>query len=58
MHVQGPDQYFTVPHRFHPESGNSTGMALESTRMAPESPESTEMAPEWYKIGILDDYEG
>ena len=51
-----------------PESPESTGMAPESpesTGMAPESPESTGMAPEWhrnppewYKIGILDDYEG
>jgi len=30
-------QYVTVPHRFHPESGNSTGMAPESAEMAPES---------------------
>ena len=58
-------QYFTVPHIFHPESGNSAGMAPESAGMAPESLESTGMAPEWhrnppewYKIGILDDYEG
>lgn len=33
-------QYFTVPHRFHPESSNSAGMA-------PESPESAGMVPEW-----------
>ena len=41
-------QYFTVPHRFHLESGNSAGMA----------PEWHRNPPEWYKIGILDDYEG
>jgi hypothetical protein len=26
-------QYFTVSYRFHPESGNSAGMALESAGM-------------------------
>ena len=26
-------QYFTVPHRFRPESSNGTGMALESAGM-------------------------
>ena len=27
--VKRNKQYFTVPHRFHPESGNSARMALE-----------------------------
>ena len=46
--------YFLVPHRFHPESGNSDGMApesvgmgLESTGMRPELPESAGMRLEW-----------
>ena len=46
--LAGKLQYFTVPHIFRPESGNSAGMA----------PEWHRNPPEWYKIGILDDYEG
>ena len=35
-------QYFTVPHRFHLESSNST-------RMAPEWLDSSRTAPEWHQ---------
>ena len=38
-------QYFTVPHRFHPDSGNSTGMALEWLN-------SRGMRPEWDWNGL------
>ena len=58
LNVRGDNQYFIVPHRFRPESSNSTGMASESPESTGMAPEWHRNPPEWYKIGILDDYEG
>ena len=45
------NQYFTVPHIFRPESGNSAGMALESAGMALEWHWNHRNPPEWHRNG-------
>jgi len=46
MGIQGRRLYFLVPHRFHPESGNSAGIYQNPQEWHRNPQESTGMAPE------------